>query len=353
MNTFTTTFRSTFFLSILCFIVLFSTTNFSQVSITQQEFLNIFTPGDQHYYSPVVVDSVDIGKIGGPNTYDFSFIDLNSLLVSDNYLISSIPEFTPHFPSNAFTIGESLTTIEDNPVFYSRNDSIFVLGTASNYPNNKLKQYTPYELLGKFPTEFGAEFSQRIALSGLSYDSNWNLIHTDTSSSLEITKIDGYGTLKLSKGNYDCIRIKKDHTAYGDKEFIYLTKEGAFLLVGGVNRSDPDSGFVTGGYQILLSPSLVAVKDKNLKPGTFALKQNYPNPFNPTTRIAYSITKTNFVRLSVYNILGKEVASLVNKEEAAGQHEVEFNASKFSSGVYFYRLQAGNNIQIRKMILMK
>ncbi len=273
--------------------------------------------------------------------------------VSNNYLISSLSDLSNYYPSSAITIGETPTTIENNPVFYSSNDSIYVLGEASNYPNYKLKLYTPYELLGIFPTVYGTEFSQMVTLSELTYDSNWNLTHTDTSSSMEITKLDGYGTLKLANGNYDCIRIKKDHVAYGDKEYIYLTKDGAFIVVGGVNRSDPDSGIVNGGYQILIIPSLVDVKDKNLKPNSFTLEQNYPNPFNPTTRITYSITKTDFVKLSVYNILGKEIISLVNKEEEAGQHEVEFNASKLSSGIYFYRLQAGNNIQTRKMILMK
>ena len=353
MNNVTATFKSTFFLSILCFLVLFPLKISAQVSITQQEFLSVFTPSSQHYYSPMAEGSINIGKTGGANVYDFSFIDFNSLQVSNNYLISSIPDLMSYYPSSAITIGETPSSIEKNPVFYVSNDSVYQLGEASNYPENKIKHYTPYELLGIFPTVYGAEFSQSVTLNEMTFDSNWNLIHADTSSSLETTKIDGYGTLKLANGNYDCIRIKKDHVAYGDKEYIYLTKEGAFIIVGGVERNDPDSGSVAGGYQLLLKPSLVYVKDKNLKPNSFTLEQNYPNPFNPTTKITYSITKTDFVKLSVYNILGKEIASLVSKEEAAGQYEVEFNGNKLSSGIYFYRLQAGNNIQIRKMIFMK
>ena len=92
-------------------------------------------------------------------------------------------------------------------------------------------------------------------------------------------------------------------------------------------------------------------------PKEFILSQNYPNPFNPTTKITYSIPSNVLnglkVNLSVYNILGQEVAVLVNSVQNAGNYEVEFNASNLSSGAYLYRLSAGAFIQTSKMILMK
>jgi hypothetical protein len=89
-------------------------------------------------------------------------------------------------------------------------------------------------------------------------------------------------------------------------------------------------------------------------PTEFTLSQNYPNPFNPTTKIAYSIPSNGLkVALSVYNILGQEVAVLVNSVKNAGSYEVEFDASKLSSGAYIYRLSAGSFVQTSKMILMK
>jgi len=88
-------------------------------------------------------------------------------------------------------------------------------------------------------------------------------------------------------------------------------------------------------------------------PGNFSLKQNYPNPFNPTTVLEYSIPSNQLVELKVYNLIGKEVITLVNKYQIAGNYKVEFNGSKLSSGVYFYRIKAGNFMQTRKLILMK
>ncbi len=90
-----------------------------------------------------------------------------------------------------------------------------------------------------------------------------------------------------------------------------------------------------------------------IKPDKFELNQNYPNPFNPSTEISYSIPKSNNVELKVYNSIGKEVATLVNGIQEAGNHKVHFNLSNLSSGIYFYRLTSGNFTQIKKMILLK
>jgi hypothetical protein len=85
----------------------------------------------------------------------------------------------------------------------------------------------------------------------------------------------------------------------------------------------------------------------------FALLQNYPNPFNPSTAISYRLPVSSQVTLKVYDILGTEIETLVNEEKPAGSYEIEFNAVGLSSGIYFYKLQAGSFIQTKKMILLK
>jgi hypothetical protein len=95
------------------------------------------------------------------------------------------------------------------------------------------------------------------------------------------------------------------------------------------------------------------VKGETLLPTEFALLQNYPNPFNPSTSIQYAISNRQFVQLKVYDVLGNEIATLVNEEKAAGSYEVEFNASSLSSGMYLYKLQAGDFIVVKKLILLK
>ncbi len=85
----------------------------------------------------------------------------------------------------------------------------------------------------------------------------------------------------------------------------------------------------------------------------FALFQNYPNPFNPSTAISYKLTASSLVTLKVYDILGRDVATLVNGRQTAGEHSVTFDAARLPSGVYFYRLRAGTSTVVRKMLLMK
>ena len=88
-------------------------------------------------------------------------------------------------------------------------------------------------------------------------------------------------------------------------------------------------------------------------PAVYALEQNYPNPFNPSTTINYSIAKDGFVKLAIYNMLGEEVATVVNATQKAGKYEVDFNANKLSSGVYVYRIEATNFTASKKLMLLK
>jgi len=96
-----------------------------------------------------------------------------------------------------------------------------------------------------------------------------------------------------------------------------------------------------------------AVSSKSVTPNQYELAQNYPNPFNPTTTITYGLKSTGNVRLSVFDILGKEVAVLVDGTQSAGSHDVQFNASSLSTGMYFYKLQTADQVLTKKMTLVK
>jgi len=100
--------------------------------------------------------------------------------------------------------------------------------------------------------------------------------------------------------------------------------------------------------------NLIGVNNNNTQtPKEFGLKQNYPNPFNPTTYIDYDVPNKDFVNISVFNILGQKVADLVNDYKTAGSYRINFDASSLSSGVYVYKMTAGNYTSIKKMLLVK
>lgn len=88
-------------------------------------------------------------------------------------------------------------------------------------------------------------------------------------------------------------------------------------------------------------------------PNYFSLAQNYPNPFNPSTSIKYSVPSAEMVTLKVYDVLGKEIAVLVNELKQPGFHSVDFNASSLASGIYFYRIDAGEFSSVKRMVLIK
>jgi hypothetical protein len=162
------------------------------------------------------------------------------------------------------------------------------------------------------------------------------------------------GTVYLTEGNRKVLKIDNTYLETGK----YLTADAVMIMI---NRK--------------LSPDVVItdVEDENIteliQPTEFVLEQNYPNPFNPVTTIRFVIPNevrnlqdfssqaprndNALVTLKVYDVLGKEAATLVNEEKPAGIYEVDFNANGLSSGVYFYQLRSGDFVQTNKMILLR
>ena len=91
----------------------------------------------------------------------------------------------------------------------------------------------------------------------------------------------------------------------------------------------------------------------NILPESYSLSQNYRNPFNPTTNIAFTIPKDMIVKIKIYDIAGREVSTLVNELKTAGNHSVAFNGFNLSSGVYFYKIEAGRFVETKRMVLVK
>jgi len=132
---------------------------------------------------------------------------------------------------------------------------------------------------------------------------------------------------------------------YMDNEMGFGSNH-SFLLKNG-----PDLSFAhTWG---VIAPITGIERENNLIPDNFTLSQNYPNPFNPSTLINYSIPVPGLVTIKVYDMLGREVTTLINSEQAAGNYKLTFDASTLASGVYFYRIMSNNFVSTKKMLLMK
>jgi len=157
--------------------------------------------------------------------------------------------------------------------------------------------------------------------------------YVSTNSGTSWYKYDAGFTNSLSTGNW---MIKANMDSLG----VFIADE----FSGGYKLSNLNNGIALG------TPVVATSKNKVY---SYKLSQNYPNPFNPVTVIPYDLAANSTVRLAVYDILGREVAKLVDGREAAGQHHVSFDGSRLSSGIYFYKLQSGNFAETKKMVLVK
>ena len=145
-----------------------------------------------------------------------------------------------------------------------------------------------------------------------------------------------------------------DISEYAGKQ-IYAAAN-YYILHGGIGGYDSDNLWVD--HFCIAEPVLVSVEEETPLPTEFVLEQNYPNPFNPSTTIKFNIPsvgtlRATSVQLKVYDVLGNEVATLVNEEKPAGTYEFTWNAVSLPSGVYFYQLKAGEYTNTKKMILLK
>ena len=132
----------------------------------------------------------------------------------------------------------------------------------------------------------------------------------------------------------------------------------SFSTLSAIKFINEKTGWAVGSYGTILKTSnggvtFVEVDNNSLAPTNFLLYQNYPNPFNPNTKISWQSPVGSQQTLKVYDILGNEIATLVNEEKPAGKYEVNFDASKLASGVYYYRLQADSFVETKKMMVLK
>jgi len=301
-----------------------------------------------------------------------------TLTVSDdgletNYAIEGIIIGTPQsvFADNAENgtgnWDKGLSWNVTNTSVYS-GDYSFTDSPAGDYGNDKTNRMTlvnPMELpvankiYLKFKTHWSIEAEWDFAKVQVSTNgSSWTTIQGKYT-----TQGSGKGEQSTSEYGYDGLQAdwvdeQFDITSYAGAAAFYLR----FDLSS--DQAEVRDGWYLDEIEILSyddSPS--AVQDENTSiPGSFALNQNYPNPFNPTTAISYSLkgplsgqlSAVSKVVLTVYNTLGQKVRTLVNKSQKAGHHSVTFDASGLASGVYLYRLRAGNGaVLTKKMILMR
>lgn len=197
-----------------------------------------------------------------------------------------------------------------------------------------------------------ANCASRFSVSVEALPSGFLIIETDTSQK-KMTCTCSYD-LRVDMANM----APGHYFASVKREFLIRYGYGTDTLVH-IGRVEFDVISLTGtsfwasGLQGACKPEVSVPGVSETIPSRFSMSQNYPNPFNPSTTIRYGLPHKSVVRLAVYNTLGQQVAVLVQGEEESGFHEVAFDASRLSSGIYLYRLTTGDFAQSRKLLLLR
>ncbi|MDX2128194.1 MAG: T9SS type A sorting domain-containing protein [Chloroherpetonaceae bacterium] len=174
---------------------------------------------------------------------------------------------------------------------------------------------------------------------------------TNDSREIAVARYLSTGALDNTFGTNGKVQIDAGGFQREDLGYSLLVQSNGRIIVGGYSRR-VDQDLTLLALNGTTSPLSTRIEGKS-RVNNFELQQNYPNPFNPSTSIRFQLPQSGLVQLEVFDLLGRKVATLINARQESGSYEVNFNASQLSSGVYFYRLQAGSFTKTMKMMLVK
>lgn len=247
----------------------------------------------------------------------------------------------------------------DNP-FHGRFSQFFEVDRLS--PNVSPENY--------YYATFKKNLKKRIRKSDyLQYSFNYSHSKPEVNGVVEIPNLDiAFGNNGIKSDFKTIISQKRDNwTTYpvvfsfasDSIDCVYLRISGSFketaIQIDYLTFIEPINGSVVEIIDDFEDSTITDIKNEFVIPTGYSLSQNYPNPFNPSTTITFQLSKSNFVSLKVFDILGREIETLVNGEKSIGEHSVRFDGSRLASGMYLYQINIGHGqfSKTKKMVLMK
>lgn len=342
---------------ILFVIAVVSFASFAQITITSSDIASTYGIGNSTtVHESDATTPINIGSPGGGNNWDFSMLQGNF-----TYELTSVdPNTTPYI--NEFTDADIATYImgeyegEQAEIwqYLTLNGSFDNMGSAITLTSQPGVVITiknnPHIHEVEFPFTYNTSWMQTYTQT-----TEFNGTPISTFNYATDVLVDAYGTMTLPGGlSFEALRERWSETVNGTTYVAYsFAAIGALVHFYATDANPPNSGEISiSGYDWTLQTNST-VEQISDSPNDYSLRQNYPNPFNPTTNIEYSIPEATFVQLKVYDILGNEVATLVNDEQAAGSYRADFSVVNLSSGLYIAKLQADNYTKSIKMTLLR
>ncbi len=341
----------------------------AQISISASDLTNAFSVGiSQFDYSSTDTVLMNIGTASGSSsqTWAAPSVKINDSLRLDGAVPSSTP-YSANFLGATYALHAALTQGPLSIAFYEyfklSNDSLISLGGVQHLKGSIGGQALDSTALKikvqgvfAFPLHLGQSFTHQtdtIYAQG-----------PDVETQTETDVFDAYGTLNLSNGSFGALRqtattvtkvyisgvLQNTVTSY---TISWQTESGNQLSVDVDTLSSGNVRVHSVSITYIGTTPATLVRSLAQAPENFTLSQNYPNPFNPSTQIQFSVAHAGFVSLKVYDMLGREVATLISRDLSPQSYSVTWNAADLPSGVYFYKLDAEGKSVTKKMILMK
>ncbi len=251
----------------------------------------------------------------------------------DGFIIEREDVFT-----NAFNIIDSV----------SANTTSFI-DTTNISINTFVYRLKAYNAFGESPYSDTSQVILPVEISAFSAAANEKIINLGWTTVTETNNKGFEIQRKLENGNWTFVKFIQGKGNSTEKNNYQASDNLEELIYNGIIEYRLKQIDFDGSYTYSNTQSV----EVDLVPVKYSLSQNFPNPFNPSTKIKYTLPEKTMVVIKVYDVLGKEVAELIKGVKEAGDYEIEFKANNLQSGIYFYRVEAGNFVQTKKMILLK
>jgi len=354
---------------IVTLFLLWSTGARAQITITSGNILGLIGKSQTVESDTTDAITVNLGTAGTNRTWDFRTLVLRAERFTYQFIAPSGTPFAARVPQANFV---QRATIPSQPssAFY-----VYSLVSATGFRSLGVGVVSPQ---GNF---FSFANAQDLAPLPLAFNSTWTSVESDTtgniqtgasiSTSTTVNTVDAWGVVRLSIGDFNCLRIRENNTTISkivvgnitlnpdtSKTIDYSWVSQTDFLVASVSSRDgetnPNYTTATSFTRLFSRATSVASPHaaENI-PTDFALAQNFPNPFNPATEIAFQIARAGHAELSIYNIAGEKVRTLISGNVAPGNHSVKWDGKneggrRLASGTYVYRLKAGNFSEAKK-----
>jgi len=335
-----------------------------QITISSSDFTPAFGATYSNY-EVVGSNNVNVGTTGGPQTWTLNeTLYPNGEVFEFTILDPANSQFGGQFPDADFAYRFTEDTVTFDFFFSIDNADIrYYGGGGAGTDTTFAISLDPEEVIATFPIQVGNSFNsthvQRFGIPG---------VFESIDSSITAGSYDAYGTMDIPAGSFDVIRIRRDVQEFTSVvvggvpismdmrtyiQYEWVTKEFGPLAVITSFDNETNPNFTQADFVNFRVNALSSIEDEENAITAFTLNQNYPNPFNPSTQIEFDLKQASDVQLTVYNVAGQPVATVASGLHNAGTHRVTFSADNLPAGIYFYRLSAGGQEDVRQMVLLK